>query len=53
MNTKVNNFAFCSMKNEYRNLIFLLFSTSRVDFLGKKVELPESFTDSVYKIFHV
>ena len=53
INKKVSNFAFCSMKSEYRNLIFLLFSTSISWFFWKKVELPESFTDSVYKIFCV
>ena len=33
------------MKNECRKLIFLLFSSSRVDLFVKKVELPESFAD--------
>ena len=35
------------MENECRNLVFLLFLTSRVDLFVKKIiELPESFADS-------
>ena len=33
------------MESECRNLVFLVFLTSRVDLFVKKVELPESFTD--------
>ena len=42
------NFAFCSTENECRNLVFLLILTSRVGLnVRKKVELPESFADSI------
>ena len=36
INKKGNNFACCSMKNKCRKLIFLLFSSSRVDLFVKK-----------------